>query len=412
MVERKLYMDKISSFINQDIIKVITGIRRCGKSYFFKLIIDELKEMGVNEENILLIDLELPEYNMIKSNSQLDEIVLEYLNSHEDKVYMFFDEIQNVEDWQISINSYFKLPDVEIFITGSNSKLLSSELSTYLTGRYVSIDMYPFSFIEFLDYKNELGEKPIMANELKTELENYFDEYMAYGGFPIAISLKDHKEIILNDLYSSILLHDIVERHGIRNVGLFNRIVKFLIENIGNPISAHSVYNYLKHEISGISKPTIYNYLDYLEEAYVLSKATREDLIGKREITGSEKYYLMDLGFYKSQLEEKQQNTGHVLENIVYLELLRQDYKVTIGKINGSEIDFVCRKGNGKIYVQVCYLINEDEEIIEREFEPLSKIKDNYPKYVLSMDKSDYSHDGIEHVNIIRFLKNPDCLAS
>lgn len=412
MVERKLYMDKISSFINQDIIKVITGIRRCGKSYFFKLIIDELKEMGVNEENILLIDLELPEYNMIKSNSQLDEIVLEYLNSHEDKVYMFFDEIQNVGDWQISINSYFKLPNVEIFITGSNSKLLSSELSTYLTGRYVSIDMYPFSFIEFLDYKNELGEKPITANELKTELENYFDEYMAYGGFPIAISLKDHKEIILNDLYSSILLHDIVERHDIRNVGLFNRIVKFLIENIGNPISAHSVYNYLKHEISEISKPTIYNYLDYLEEAYVLSKASREDLIGKREITGSEKYYLMDLGFYKSQLEEKQQNTGHILENIVYLELLRQDYKVTIGKINESEIDFVCRKGNRKIYVQVCYLINEDEEIIKREFEPLSKIRDNYPKYVLSMEKSDYSRDGIEHVNIIRFLKNPDCLAS
>lgn len=412
MVERKLYMDKISSFINQDIIKVITGIRRCGKSYFFKLIIDELKEMGVNEENILLIDLELPEYNMIKSNSQLDEIVLEYLNSHEDKVYMFFDEIQNVEDWQISINSYFKLPNVEIFITGSNSKLLSSELSTYLTGRYVSIDMYPFSFTEFLDYKNELGEKPITANELKTELENYFDEYMAYGGFPIAISLKEHKEIILNDLYSSILLHDIVERHDIRNVGLFNRIVKFLIENIGNPISAHSVYNYLKHEISEISKPTIYNYLDYLEEAYVLSKASREDLIGKREITGSEKYYLMDLGFYKSQLEEKQQNTGHILENIVYLELLRQDYKVTIGKINESEIDFVCRKGNRKIYVQVCYLINEDEEIIKREFEPLSKIRDNYPKYVLSMEKSDYSRDGIEHVNIIRFLKNPDCLAS
>ena len=412
MVERKLYMDKISSFINQDIIKVITGIRRCGKSYFFKLIIDELKEMGVNEENILLIDLELPEYNMIKSNSQLDEIVLEYLNGHEDKVYMFFDEIQNVEDWQISINSYFKLPNVEIFITGSNSKLLSSELSTYLTGRYVSIDMYPFSFTEFLDYKNELGEKPITANELKTELENYFDEYMAYGGFPIAISLKDHKEIILNDLYSSILLHDIVERHDIRNVGLFNRIVKFLIENIGNPISAHSVYNYLKHEISEISKPTIYNYLDYLEEAYVLSKASREDLIGKREITGSEKYYLMDLGFYKSQLEEKQQNTGHILENIVYLELLRQDYKVTIGKINESEIDFVCRKGNRKIYVQVCYLINEDEEIIKREFEPLSKIRDNYPKYVLSMEKSDYSRDGIEHVNIIRFLKNPDCLAS
>ncbi|WP_405267820.1 ATP-binding protein [Methanobrevibacter sp.] len=412
MVERKLYMDKINSFMNRDIIKVITGIRRCGKSYFFKLIIDELIDGGVDEENILLIDLELPEYNRIKLNTQLDDIVLEYINDHEGRAYLFFDEIQNVEDWEISINSYFKLPNVEIFITGSNSKLLSSELSTYLTGRYVSIDMYPFSFIEFLDYKNELNEKPIIANELKSEIENYFEEYRAYGGLPIVIALKNHKEIILDDLYSSILLHDIVERHDIRNVGLFNRIVKFLIENIGNLISAHSIYAYLKHELPGISKTTIYNYLDYLEEAYVLSKVTREDLIGKREITGSEKYYLMDLGFYKSQLEEKQQNTGHVLENIVYLELLRQDYKVTIGKVNDSEIDFVCRKNNRKIYVQVCYLINEDEDIIKREFKPLSKIKDNYPKYVLSMDKSDYSRDGIEHINIIQFLKNPDCLTN
>ena len=408
MVERKIYMDKINSFINKDIIKVITGIRRCGKSYFFKLIIDELINCGINKENILLIDLELPEYNKIKLNSQLDEIVLEHINNHEDRVYLFFDEIQNVEDWEISINSYFKLSNVEIFITGSNSKLLSSELSTHLTGRYVSIDMYPFSFIEFLDYKNELNEMPININEFKTELENYFEEYMAYGGLPITIALKNHKEIILNDLYSSILLHDIVERHDIRNVGLFNRIVKFLIENIGNLISAQSVYNYLKHEMPGISKTTIYNYLDYLEEAYVLSKATREDLIGKREITGSEKYYLMDLGFYKSQLEEKQQNISHILENIVYLELLRQDYKVTIGKINGSEIDFVCRKDNRKIYVQVCYLLNDD--VIEHEFKPLSDVRDNYPKYVLSMDKLDHSRNGIRHLNIIQFLKNPDSM--
>lgn len=405
MVERKIYMEKINSFLNQDLIKIITGIRRCGKSYFFKLIIEELQKQGVDPKNILLIDLELPNYNHIKSCNQLDEIVLDYVTKHEDKVYLFFDEIQNVENWELCINSYYKLPNVEIFITGSNSKLLSKELATYITGRYVSIEMFPFSFNEFLDYKKELDEKPLIENELNSELENYFEEYMTYGGLPVTIAARNHKEIILNDLYSSIILNDIVERHEIRNIGLFDRIIKFVIENIGNLISANSVYKYLKHENLDISKPTIYNYLNYLEDAYILSKATREDLVGKKEIIGSEKYYLIDLGFYKSQLEEKQQNTGHILENIIYLELIRQGYKVTVGKIGDSEIDFICKKDSRKIYIQVAYLLN-NEKTIERELNPLLKIDDNYPKYILSMDKISQSREGIEHINIINFLRN------
>ena len=409
MVERKIYMDKINSFINQDLIKIITGIRRSGKSYFFKLIINELLNQGVNEQDILLVDLELPQYNSIKTNKQLDEVVLKFIEKHTNKVYLFFDEIQNVKDWEISINSYYKLPNTEIFITGSNSKLLSKELATYLTGRYVSIEMYPFSFNEFLDYKKELNDTPLINNELNSELENYFEEYISYGGLPVTIASKNHKEILLNDLFSSIILHDLVERHEIRNIGLFNRIIKFLIENIGNLISAHSVYVYLKHDKLNIAKQTIYNYLEYLEEAYILSKITREDLIGKKEITGSEKYYLIDLGFYKSQLEEKQQNIGHILENIVYLELIRQGYKVTIGTFGDLEIDFVCRKDSKKIYVQVSYLLN-DENTREREFKPLLKITDNYPKYILSMDKMDLSKEGIEHINIIHFLRNPEIL--
>jgi len=409
MVERKLYMDKVNDFLNQDIIKVITGIRRSGKSYFFKLIIDELMQGGVDEEDILLMDLELPKYNHVRSCSQLDDVVLDYIEGKANKVYLFFDEIQNVENWEVCINSYYKLPDVEIFITGSNSKLLSKELATYLTGRYVSIEMFPFSFNEFMDYKEELGEGPISNNELNTPLENYFEEYMDYGGLPVAIASRNHKEIILNDLYSSIILHDIVERHDIRQVGLFDRIVKYIIENIGNLISANSVYNYLKHDNLEISKPTIYNYLKYLEEAYVLSKATREDLTGKREIVGSEKYYLIDLGFYKSQLEEKQRNVGHVLENMVYLELVRQGYKVTIGRLARSEIDFVCRKDGKKIYVQVSYLLDNDETL-ERELKPFLNVGDNYPKYLLSMDKINQSQNGIEHINIIQFLKNPGLL--
>lgn len=404
MVERKLYLDKIKSFVDVDLIKIITGIRRCGKSYFFKLIINFLIENGVNEENILLIDLELPKFNHIKTREQLDEIVLEFLEEHHDKTYLFFDEIQNVSQWEISINGYFKLSNVDIYITGSNSKLLSKELATFLTGRYISIEMYPFSFNEFIDFKEELNQKAFFENEFNTDIENYFEEYISYGGLPVTIDTKNHKEITLNDLYSSILLHDIVERYEIRNIGLFSRITKFILENIGNLISAHSIYTYLKHEKINITKSTIYNYLEYLQNAYILSKVTREDLTSKKEISGSEKFYVMDQGFFKSQIEEKQLNIGRILENIIYLELLRNDCKVTVGTINNYEIDFVCKKDNKKFYIQVAYHLY-DEKIIDREFRPLKQVDDNYPKYVLTMDRQDYSRDGIVHMNIIKFLR-------
>lgn len=404
MVERKLYLDKIKSFVDVDLIKIITGIRRCGKSYFFKLIINFLIENGVNEENILLIDLELPKFNHIKTREQLDEIVLEFLEEHHDKTYLFFDEIQNVSQWEISINGYFKLSNVDIYITGSNSKLLSKELATFLTGRYISIEMYPFSFNEFIDFKEELNQKAFFENEFNTDIENYFEEYISYGGLPVTIDTKNHKEITLNDLYSSILLHDIVERYEIRNIGLFSRITKFILENIGNLISAHSIYTYLKHEKINITKSTIYNYLEYLQNAYILSKVTREDLTSKKEISGSEKFYVMDQGFFKSQIEEKQLNIGRILENIVYLELLRNDCKVTVGTINNYEIDFVCKKDNKKFYIQVAYHLY-DEKTIDREFRPLKQVDDNYPKYVLTMDRQDYSRDGIVHMNIIKFLR-------
>ena len=390
--------------MNKDVIKIITGIRRCGKSYLFKLIINELKEKGIPESDILLIDLELPKYNSITTREQLDEIVLKFLETHENQVYLFFDEIQNVKDWEISINSYYKLENTDIYITGSNSKLMSKEFATLLTGRYVNIEMYPFSFNEFLDYKEELNQPPSIQNELNTDLENYFEEFRQYGGIPLAISSQIDKELVLNGIYSSIILNDIIERYEIRNAGLFNRIVKYIIENTGNLISANAIYKYLKHEKLNITKQTIYNYLEYLENAYFISKASKEDLIGKKEIMGSEKFYLIDNGFYKSQLEEKQENIGHILENIVYVELKRQGYKITVGNVNGYEIDFVCRKNNRKIYIQVAYLL-ESDEIIEREFRPLLKVNDNFPKYVVSMDKILQSQNGIKHINLIDFLK-------
>ncbi len=405
MVKRELYLEKIYNFMDKNVIKIITGMRRCGKSYLFKLIIDELKKRGINDEDIILIDLELPRYNHIKTREQLDEIVVPFIESHENKVYLFFDEIQNVKEWEVSINSYYKLENTDIYITGSNSKLMSAEFATLLTGRYINIELYPFSFNEFLDYKQELNHPSAITNELNSDLENFFEEYQKYGGIPLTISSQHDKELVLNGIYSSIILNDIVERYEIRNVGLFNRIVKYIIENTGNLISANAIFNYLKHEKLRITKPTIYNYLEHLENAYLIAKASKEDLVGKKEIIGSEKYYLLDTGFYKSQLEEKQRNIGRILENIIFIELKRHGYKITIGKVNDYEIDFICKKNNQKIYIQVTYLL-ENDETIEREFRPLLMIKDNYPKYVLSMDRTFQPQNGIKHMNIIDFLKN------
>ena len=405
MVSRELYMNKVRQFIDTDFIKVITGIRRCGKSYLLKLIIDELIHRGINENNILLIDFELPEYNHIKNREELDEIVLDFINSRKNNVYLLFDEIQNVKDWEISINSYYKLSNTDVYVSGSNSKLLSKDLATFLTGRYISIELYPFSFNEFCQYKKELNDKCIIKNDLNTPLENLFEEYLSYGGFPLAIMAREYKTTVLNDLFSSIVLNDVVKRYEIRNVGLFFRITKYLIENVGNLISANSIYNYLKHDDLKLTKNTIYNYLSYLENAYFLLKTTKENLVGKKEIVGVEKYYLIDHGFYKANLEEKQQNKGRILENIVYLELLRQGYKVTFGKIRDYEVDFICKKDGTRVYIQVSYLLS-DEKTIEREFRPLLEIKDNYPKYVISMDKINMSRSGIKHLNVINFLRN------
>ena len=307
MVKRELYMEQVKRLIDKDLIKIITGIRRSGKSYFLNLIVEELKNNGVEEENVIFIDLEHPKYNSIETREQLDELIIPLIESGNHRKYLFLDEIQNVENWEISINSYYKSFDIDIFITGSNSKLLSKELATLLTGRYVEIRMYPFSFREFLLYKQELGAVSVFDSQLHTDLENLFEEYLQYGGMPAVISAEEEdKLVVLRDLYSSIFLYDVVERYQIRNMGLLKRITKFLIENVGNLISANSIYKYLKQSKLGLTPNTIYNYLEYLENANFISKVTREDVIGLNEINYAEKYYLMDLGFYKSLLYEKQ----------------------------------------------------------------------------------------------------------
>ena len=405
MVYRKLYMARINRLMDQNLIKIITGVRRSGKSYILNAIKESLLNNGIKEEEIIYIDLELPKYNYMIKREELDAIVIPLLELSDTRKYLFIDEIQNINNWEKSINGYYKAYNVDIFITGSNSKLLSKELATYLTGRYIEIKIYPFSFNEFLEYKEELNSECIFKNEYNTAIENLFEEYFQYGGLPLTISndVKD-KKTILQDLYSSIFLYDIIERYQIRNTGLLNRITKYIIENVGNLISANSIYKELKHDKVKITPNTIYNYLEYLEKAYFISKVTREDIVGLREIGNSEKYYLVDQGFYKSNLEQKQQNKGHLLENIVYLELLRNNYTVTIGTSNKYEIDFIARKEDEKIYIQVSYNLS-NPSTLERELKPLLEVKDNYPKYLISKDRENYTTKGIKHYNIITFLK-------
>ncbi len=387
MVKRELYLSKIRRLIDLDIIKVITGVRRCGKSYMLNLIIEELQKRGINKENIFLINFDSVKYHNIKNSNQLNDLILELVKNTNGKIYLFFDEIQNVENWEKSIAAYKIDFDCDIYVTGSNSKLLSGELATHLTGRYIEIKMYPFSFKEFSDYKRSNG------NEL-------FDEYLKYGGFPFIFQLNPEDKLqYLNDLYNSIVYKDLIARYDIRDINLLERLVSYIADNIGNTFSAKSISDYL----GNVSNKTVYNYLSYLENACLISKVKREDLQGKRLLKVQEKYYIVDHGFNQALLDKKDEDWGRLLENIVYNELLRRGYEITVGKVNGYEIDFVCKKPNKKIYVQVSYILGDDSTI-EREFKPLLMIKDNYPKYVISLDQLDFSRNGITHLNLLDFL--------
>ena len=386
-------MKKINSFIDHELIKVITGIRRCGKSYFLNLIIEELIKRGISKENIILINFNERPYKYVNNTRELDLTVEDLVKDIDGKLYLFFDEIQNVDEWQKSILSFTTLYDCDIYISGSNSKMLSGELTTLLTGRYVRINMFPFSFNEFLEYKNN--------SQFVDEL---FDEYLIYGGMPVVPSLdSDSKKDYLDDLYSSIVLNDIVERHNIRDIGILKRIIEFLLDNIGKPTSLANIIDYLAEHKINVSRKTIYNYIDYLQEACLIHKALDEDLEGKEKLLLNEKYYVSDHGFYQVIVGNNFKNISRIIENIVYIELLRRGYNVTVGNVEGKEIDFVCKKTDRIIYIQVSYHLDSDE-VIEREFGSLLLVKDNYPKFVISMDKFDFSQKGIIHLNLLDFL--------
>lgn len=401
MIKRELYLEKIRRLINTEPIKIITGVRRSGKTYLLHSIKEELIERGISKENIFLISFESQKYNKIQNFMELDVCVNNLIKNTSGKIYLLFDEIQNIVSWEKSINSYRVDFDCDIYITGSNSELLSGELATLIAGRYFHIDVYPFSFKEFLQYKKEINSIDVKNKELQL-----FNEYVKYGGMPSLQQVQGiDKFSYLEDIYSTILLKDIISRHNLRNAEILNRILTFIISNIGQPVSANGISKYLKHENLKVSADTVLNYLSFSKNACFIHEAKKENLKGKKVLKTNGKYYLVDHGFNQAIIGKDMENTGQILENIVYIELLRRGYDVKVGDINGREVDFVCNKADRKIYIQVAYLLS-GKETVKREFGSLRAIGDDYEKYVLSMDNLDFSNDGIKHMNIIEFLKN------
>lgn len=393
IIQRQDYIEKIKPFINKHIIKVLIGTRRCGKSTILKQIIDSLLTDGIPQENIVWINFELSDYFEITDIKKLEDYISWQIENVDGRIYLFFDEIQVVSQWEKLINSYFAKENFDIYITGSNSKLLSGEFATYLSGRYVELNIYPFSFREYIRYYG-----------ITEDFKYHFYKYLEDGGMPSTYDYRgDDKKLVIMDLYNSIVLKDIIQRNNVKNVDLLDRIMRFVMYNIGQPFSPNKVYKRLKQDMVNLSVNTIYNYLKFFENACLIYQVKREDLQGKKILRYDEKYYLCDLGFRQALIGNNQRDITRVIENIVYMELLRRGYEITIGKVSNLEVDFVCKKQNKPIYIQVSYLL-ASEETIEREFKPLKNISDNYPKYVISMDEADMSHEGIEHLNLVDFL--------
>lgn len=402
MTKRELYIEKIKPFIDKDIIKVLTGIRRSGKSVMLKLIMEELKQNKIDEKQFININFENLINRELTTADKLHEYILKKASEIKKKCYIFLDEIQEVKDWEKCINSLRvnEEYDFDIYITGSNAKLLSGELSTYLAGRYVEFVIYPFSFKEFLETLKSI-QQDISTREA-------FQKYVKFGGMPFLYNLAFEEEAslqYLKDIYSSIILKDITQRNKIRDTDLLERVISYLIMNVGNNFSATSISKFFKSENRKVSVETILNYIKAAEESFLIYRVSRDDLIGKKVLNVNEKYYIADHGMREAILGSNQRDINQIFENIIYLELLRKGYNVRVGKVDNLEVDFVCTKGNEKIYVQVAYLL-ASSETIEREFTSLEKIDDNYPKYVISMDEFDMSRNGIIHINIIDFLMN------
>ena len=395
MIIRERYLKQIRPFYNQELIKVLIGIRRSGKSVILTQIIDELTKQAIDEEHIIYMNFEDFDYEDYANPKKLHNYVKEKIKDDK-KYYIFFDEIQNVNSWEKVVNSLRATKNTSIFITGSNSDLLSSDLATHIAGRYVSFKITPFTFREVCE---------LLYITDKKDIENIFNDYLKWGGMPQRFMQKDDasKKTYLSDIYASIIIKDIVKRFNIKDIDLLNRIVTYILTTPSQTFSPESLKKYFESESRGVSLETLYNYLDYIVRANLISKAERYDIRGKRILTGKYKYYLTDLGFTNILSDGKKEQIGAYLENIVYNELIARGYNVNIGNLETGKIDFIATRFEEKIYIQVAYILS-DESVIRREFDAYKKIEDNYPKYVISMDKFDFSQNGIIHKNIIDWL--------
>ncbi len=398
MIDRPLYLDKIMPFVDTPFVKILTGVRRCGKSTILKMIIKKLREeKHVDDEQILSYRFDSMEYEDMTTKELYLELKSKIIQSK--KTYLFLDEIQEIEGWEKVVNTLASDFDVDIYITGSNSRMMSSEISTYLTGRYITFHIYTLSFEEYLMFKKSYTT----LKDLKQE----FSQYVRLGGFP-ATHLQDYSQdevyTIVKDIYNSTIFSDIVRRNQVKKIDQLERVVKYTFNNIGNTFSAKSISNYFKSEQRKIDNETVYSYLEKLQKAYILHKCSRYDLQGKDILKTQEKFYLADVSLRYSVLGYTVDSVASSLENIVYLELKRRGYNVYIGKTKDKEIDFVATKQNEKIYVQLTQKI-KSEKTQKREYEQLLEIRDNYPKYVVMADDfAGGNYEGIKTMNIVDFL--------
>jgi hypothetical protein len=397
LINREYYLDKLMSYTDKNLIKVITGVRRCGKSFLLQLYRNALLGRGIPEDHIIYLNFEDLEFQAIQDANDLNSYLTQRIVDKR-SYYILLDEVHFIKNWERSINSFRLKDKIDLTLTGSNASLLSSELATLLAGRYVQIEMFPLSFVEYLEFSDQRGSDKEIA----------FNDYMQFGSFPTVV-LNESKQLktdFLRALYDSIIIKDIVTRHKVKDVESLHKVVRFLFDAIGNPLSIQKIVNTIKSAGGESSHEMIGNYLKYLEEAYVFYPVKRFDLKGKEILKTQGKYYGIDTGMRNLIVSPACANFGFVLENLVFLELKRRGYEVYIGKINEMEIDFYCRKLDEIFYIQVAQSLL-DEQTRAREFRGLLSVPDNYPKIILSMDRIDFSSQGIKNINLIQFLTSP-----
>lgn len=397
LIQRDEYLNFIENYIDKPIVKVLIGMRRVGKSAIIKLLINKLLKKNIPASNILYINKESLEFDEIKNYKDLYRYAINYFKGIKNRKYIFIDEIQEIAEWEKSVNSFLADNYGDITISGSNSKLLSSELATLLSGRYIEIPVYPLTFKEFLQFRSK-----------KTDTETEFKNFLRYGGLPgiHLLPLKDDTIFAyLNSILNTVLYSDVIIRHKIRDAAVFDRVVKYLFDNIGNITTAKKIADYFKSQKVKVSVDTVLNYITYLETSLIINRVPRYDIKGKKFLEFHDKVFLNDIGLRNGLIGYREKDINGLLENIVYKELQSRGYKVSVGVLNQLEIDFIAEKQNDIKYIQVCYLLNR-EDTVEREFGSLEKISNNYEKIVVSMDKFfPEERNGIFHKYLIDFLK-------